>query len=42
VLQVFRDSAPPDRRGFDALQSHLANRGIEKEMTSPDDEDENG
>ena len=42
VLQVFRDSSPPDRRGFDALQSHLANRGIETEMESEPDEGEGG
>jgi hypothetical protein len=29
VLEGFRDGAPPDRRGLDALQSHLANRGVE-------------
>jgi hypothetical protein len=40
VLEVFREGAPPDRRGFDALQSHLANLGIEPEMTPPDDDDE--
>jgi hypothetical protein len=34
VLEVFRDSAPPDRRRFDELQGRLANRGIEKEMRS--------
>lgn len=32
VLDVFRDSAPPDRRRFDELQRRLANRGIEAEM----------
>lgn len=36
LLEVFRDGAPPDRRGFDALQSHLANLGIESEMQDPD------
>jgi len=42
VLEVFRDGAPPDRRGFDALQSHLANLGIEPEMKCdlPGDEEE--
>jgi hypothetical protein len=40
VLEVFREGAPPDRRGFDALQSHLANLGIEPEMIPPDDDDE--
>ena len=32
VLELFRDSAPPDRRGFDALRARLANVGIEREM----------
>lgn len=41
VLEVFREGAPPDRAGFDALQSHLANLGIESEMKGPvGDEDE--
>jgi hypothetical protein len=40
VLEVFREGAPPDRRGFDALQSHLANLGIEPEMLPPDPDDE--
>ena len=42
VLEVFREGQPPDRRGFDALQSHLANLGIESEMKDelPPDEDE--
>jgi hypothetical protein len=35
LLGAFRDGAPPDRRGFDALQSHLANLGIEGEMQHP-------
>jgi hypothetical protein len=32
VLDVFRDGAPPDRRGFDALKRRLADHGIEEEM----------
>lgn len=39
VLEVFRDGAPPDRRGFDALQSHLANLRIAPE-TIPDESEE--
>jgi len=38
VLEVFRDGAPPDRRGFDALQSHLANLGIAPGMIPDEDE----
>jgi hypothetical protein len=33
VLEAFREGAPPDRRGFDALQRRLADHGIEDEMT---------
>jgi hypothetical protein len=40
VLEIFRESAPPDRRGFDALQRRLANRGIEQEMAAPPDDDD--
>lgn len=32
VLDVFRDGAPPDRRGFLALKRRLADQGIEEEM----------
>jgi hypothetical protein len=32
VLEAFRDSSPPDRRGFDALRRRLADAGIEHEM----------
>lgn len=32
VLHVFREGAPPDRRGFDALTQRLADAGIEAEM----------
>jgi hypothetical protein len=40
ALEAFREGKPPDRRGFDALQSHLANRGIESEMRAPAQDDE--
>jgi hypothetical protein len=32
ILDVFRDQAAPDRRGFDALQRRLMDQGIEEEM----------
>ena len=32
ILDVFRDEAAPDRRGFDALQRRLIDQGIEAEM----------
>jgi hypothetical protein len=32
VLESYRDSPPPDRRGFDALRQRLADHGIEEEM----------
>jgi hypothetical protein len=32
ILAVFRDGAPPDRRGFDQLQRRLMDVGIEDEM----------
>jgi hypothetical protein len=32
ILSVFRDGAPPDRRGFDQLQRRLMDVGIEQEM----------
>ncbi len=32
VLEVYREGAPPDRRGFDALRRRLADQGIEEEM----------
>jgi hypothetical protein len=32
ILEAFRDGAPPDRRGFDALQRRLQDQGIEEEM----------
>jgi hypothetical protein len=42
LLEAFRDGAPPDRRGFDALQSHLANLGIETEMQDPEQPEVSG
>jgi hypothetical protein len=36
VLESYRDSAPPDRRGFDALRQRLADHGIEEEMRPPE------
>ena len=32
VLETYREGAPPDRRGFDALQRRLADHGIEEDM----------
>jgi hypothetical protein len=32
ILDIFRDEAPPDRRGFDALRRRLLDHGIENEM----------
>ncbi|HET9314162.1 MAG TPA: hypothetical protein VFQ51_01185 [Vicinamibacteria bacterium] len=32
ILAVFRDGAPPDRRGFDELQRRLMDVGIEDDM----------
>jgi hypothetical protein len=32
ILEAYRDGAPPDRRGFEALQQRLADHGIEREM----------
>ena len=32
VLDIFREEAPPDRQGFDALQQRLLDQGIEGEM----------
>jgi hypothetical protein len=39
VLEIFRESAPPDRHGFDRLQRRLADRGIEAEMQSGSEPD---
>jgi hypothetical protein len=39
-LESYREGAPPDRRGFDALQRRLMDSGIENEMEEEgDDED---
>jgi hypothetical protein len=32
ILELFRDQQGPDRRGFDELQRHLMDHGIEEEM----------
>jgi hypothetical protein len=48
ILEVYRETAPPDRRGFDELRRRLADHGIEEEMqadqplaeTEDEDEDE--
>ena len=32
ILEPYREGPPPDRRGFDALQQHLADHGMEEEM----------
>jgi hypothetical protein len=48
ILEAYREGSPPDRRGFDALQRHLADHGIEEEMergrdaqpTMPDEQDD--
>ena len=32
VLELFRDQKGPDRRGFDELQRHLMDQGIEEDM----------
>ena len=34
ILEAYREGAPPDRRGFDALQRRLADHGIEDEMAA--------
>jgi len=39
VLEVFRDAAPPDRIGFDALRRRLADQGIEAEMAADETDD---
>ncbi len=39
ALEIFRDGAPPDRRGFDALRRRLADRGLEPDGTTPTDGD---
>lgn len=49
ILDLFRDAAPPDRQGFEALRTRLLDQGIEEEMRpewaveegeEPPDEDE--
>jgi hypothetical protein len=35
VLETYREGAPPDRRGFDALQRRLADHGIDDEGPDP-------
>lgn len=40
ILEAYRDSAPPDRTGFDALQRRLADHGIEREMAEGRERDE--
>ena len=48
ILETYREGAPPDRKGFDALRRRLADQGIEDEMESersaeaipPDGEDD--
>jgi hypothetical protein len=42
VLETYREGAPPDRSGFDALQSRLADHGIEEEMEAARAEDAAG
>lgn len=34
ILEVYRDGAPPNRKGFDALRRRLMDVGIEQEMRS--------
>jgi hypothetical protein len=40
VLETFREEKGPDRRGFDALKRRLMDQGIEKEMESDDEGEE--
>ena len=42
ILEAYRDGAPPDRSGFDALQRRLADHGIEEEMEAGREEDAAG
>jgi len=39
ILEVFREGAGPDRRGFDAFQRRLMDEGIEDEMHDPESDD---
>ena len=40
VLDIFRDEAPPDRQGLEALRQRLLDQGIEEEMRPPEWEGE--
>jgi hypothetical protein len=40
ILESFREEKGPDRRGFDALKRRLMDQGIEKEMESDDEGEE--
>ena len=40
ILEAYRDGRGPDRMGFDALRRRLLDLGIESEMRSADEEDE--
>jgi len=40
VLEAYREGAPPDRLGFDALQRRLADHGIERQMAEGGEADE--
>lgn len=43
ILDVFRDAAPPNRRGFDALKRRLMDQGIDEEKArAPESDDERG
>lgn len=39
ILDGFRDTAPPDRRSFEALKRRLADLGIEEQMSHDDDDE---
>ena len=39
VLESYREGAPPDRSGFDALRGRLADHGIEEEMHEEEEEE---
>ena len=40
VLESYREGAPPERSGFDALRGRLADHGIEEEMYTPEEDGE--
>lgn len=42
ALEAFREGAPPDRKGFDALRRRLMDQGIETEMWGPQEEEDEG